>query len=914
MVKKKNRLAKASSPYLLQHADNPVDWYSWGEEAFTKAQQEEKPILLSIGYSACHWCHVMARESFGDKRTASLMNEHFVNIKVDKEERPDIDDAYMIATLIMTQGHGGWPMTLFLTPDGKPFFAGTYFPPSPQGETTDFPSILKRIAKAWREQRSSLVRQAEMFTLQLQGSFDNNQLMPISSNDIDTAYHALHATFDPIHGGFSKAPKFPTTPALSFLINYYQTTKEQTAYDMVVLTLDKMAHGGIYDQLGGGFARYAVDEEWHVPHFEKMLYDNALLATTYLEAYQLTNKPLYKEIAKETIDFILEELAADEGAFYSAIDADSEGEEGKFYLWKKNEIDDLLKKDSALFCSYYDVSEEGNWECSNVLHVKRSLDSVAEEQGISAKKAMQILAKGKKKLLAVRNRRIRPATDDKIVASWNALAINALATGAVVLENPRYCEAAEKAMAFISKEMMDRQGRISHTWRCKKRQKEGFLEDHAYIAQALVTLYETTGKKEYLEQAEQVTHILLTKFREKRRGSFTPTAQDQEKLYIQTSEGTDDALPNANSIAAHTLLHLFRHTQKEELLHIATEALTAYGSQLSLHPHAFCSLLIAVNLCLSSPSITEITGKRSYIGSLTIGKATEEGTAKAASQRNNAGYRLLANTGLLTSSIGFGCYRIEDDEPLHDEAIALAINKGCNLIETSTNYSDGSSEKAIGKVLHELLQEETVERNELIIISKTGYVQGALLNRAKEKEKKGAPYPEVVKYAPDCWHCMHPSFIEEQVEQSRLRLQVETIDAYLIHNPEYFFMAQPYKEKQAVGKQRQLFYHRLKKAFKALEKCVERGLIQYYGVSSNTAILPADHPDATSLVAMLQAAKEAGGENHHFKILELPLNIIENNATLLHNNDGKTVLEYAKEHAVAILANRPLNALYKNQL
>ncbi|HJU45609.1 MAG TPA: thioredoxin domain-containing protein, partial [Chitinophagaceae bacterium] len=451
-----NRLVHETSPYLLQHAHNPVDWFPWGEEALEKAKREDKPILVSIGYAACHWCHVMERESFENEETAAIMNEHFVNIKIDREERPDLDHIYMDAVQAMT-GSGGWPLNVFLTPDCRPFYGGTYFPPKPAFNRASWTEILQQVSDAFKNKRTEIDAQADNLTdyLERSNSFESKFKMDINAGpgeaDLHTIYNNCMKNADRKEGGFGNAPKFPQTFTIQYLLRYYHFTKKTAALEQACLSLDKMVQGGIYDQVGGGFARYSTDAEWLAPHFEKMLYDNALLVSVLSEAYQLTNRELYRRAIEQTMDFIHREMLSPENGFYSALDADSEGEEGKFYVWDKTEIDEVLGDDAELFCAFYDVSEQGNWEGHNILRVKKPAEEFAAERGMSPEELEQRLQKSRSLLLERRSQRIRPALDDKILLSWNSLMNMAYSKAYTVLQKEEYRQQAVSNMQFMLK-------------------------------------------------------------------------------------------------------------------------------------------------------------------------------------------------------------------------------------------------------------------------------------------------------------------------------------------------------------------------------------------------------------------------------------------------------------------------------
>jgi uncharacterized protein YyaL (SSP411 family) len=488
-----NRLANETSPYLLQHKDNPVDWYPWGEEALKRAREEDKPLLLSVGYSACHWCHVMERESFEDDETARMMNEHFVNVKVDREERPDIDSIYMAAVQALTR-HGGWPMTVFLTPDGAPFYGGTYFPPVPSRGMPSFQQLLLSIAEAYENRREEVLQSARSVRDYLQAS--TAAVMPEAESAgkelLDRAAVALLSQLDRRFGGFGGAPKFPQAMNLEVLLRHYYRTGERSALDGVELSCRQMAQGGIYDHLGGGFSRYSVDEYWLVPHFEKMLYDNALLSRSYLETYQATGEPFYRRIAEETLDYVLRDMTSEEGGFYSAEDADSEGEEGKFYVWTPEELAAALEPDEARHAArFWDVTERGNFEGKNILHVARPPEAVADEFGLSPEELWDRMTGIRAKLFAVREERVRPGRDEKILAAWNGLMLRSFALAARVTGREDYLEAAVKNATFILEKLKE-DGRIHRSYKDGRARFNGYLEDYAMVADGLVALYEAT--------------------------------------------------------------------------------------------------------------------------------------------------------------------------------------------------------------------------------------------------------------------------------------------------------------------------------------------------------------------------------------------------------------------------------------
>ncbi|HRP55295.1 thioredoxin domain-containing protein [Agriterribacter sp.] len=556
-----NHLIHESSPYLLQHAHNPVNWYPWSEQSLKKAQQENKPILISIGYAACHWCHVMERESFEDEATAAIMNEHFINIKIDREERPDLDHIYMNAVQTMT-GSGGWPLHVFLTPHKKPFYGGTYFPPSPAPNRPSWQQVLQGVITAFKEKRSEIETQAENLTGHLLqsnafGIVSSPVGERITSEQLNTIFDCIMQSADTRDGGFGRAPKFPQTFTIQLLLRHFFHTGNEKALHQALLSLNKMIYGGIYDQLGGGFARYATDSEWLVPHFEKMLYDNALLMMVLSEAYQLTKNPLYAGTVQETMDFIERELMNEEGGFFSALDADSEGVEGKYYVWDKKEVEAVLQEDAAVFCKYYDITAEGNWEHKNILRILQPLDEFAAQNGLNGETLQSLLNSCKAKLLEVRGKRIPPLTDDKILLSWNALMNVACSKAYAALGDERYKRVAQKNMAFLLDKFKDAgTNNWMHAYRNGVSRHPAFLDDYAFLVQALICLQEITGEQDYLLRAKQLTGLVIDNFSEEDTGFFFYTHRNQQDIILRIKEIYDGATPSGNSIMAWNLHYL----------------------------------------------------------------------------------------------------------------------------------------------------------------------------------------------------------------------------------------------------------------------------------------------------------------------------------------------------------------------
>ncbi|MBK9123191.1 MAG: thioredoxin domain-containing protein [Chloroflexi bacterium] len=595
-----NRLAQETSPYLRQHADNPVDWYPWSDEAFERARSEDKAVLLSVGYSACHWCHVMAHESFEHPETAALMNSLFVNVKVDREERPDVDDIYMNAVQAMT-GHGGWPMTVFLLPDGRPFWGGTYFPREPRYGMPSFSQILHAIHDAYANRRAEVEQAAASLTQAL----DNSLLDVGTSADdltttlLDRAVYKLVGGFDEINGGFGGAPKFPQPMNFAFLLAHYVRTGNTDPLDVVTHTLRKMARGGMYDQIGGGFARYSVDEKWLVPHFEKMLYDNAQLSRLYLHAWQVTGDRFFKAIAEETYDYILREMTSPEGGFYSATDADSEGEEGKFFVWTIPEIESLLSADDArVAIAFYGMTPGGNFEGKNILNVPREPEDVAAELGMSADDLAAAVDRIKHTLYAARSHRIHPGLDDKVLTAWNGLMLGSLAEAARVLDRDDYRSAAIRAGEFLTSTMVDQTAngpRLLRTYNHGKAKLNGVLEDYACLAEGLLDLYMTTFDPAHFDLARGLTDRALAHFRAE-DGGFFDVSDDHEALIVRPRSLQDNAVPSGSGKLCRVLALLSAYTGDPRYDDAARAALRLLVSGMSEYPQAFGESLGAVEL------------------------------------------------------------------------------------------------------------------------------------------------------------------------------------------------------------------------------------------------------------------------------------------------------------------------------
>ncbi len=609
-----NRLAGETSPYLLQHAHNPVDWYPWGEEALARARAENKPIFLSIGYAACHWCHVMERESFEDPTLAAFLNDHFIAIKVDREERPDLDDIHMQAVQMLT-GHGGWPMSVFLTPRGLPFFGGTYFPPQDRHGMPGFGRVLEQVARVWRERPESVEHSSEQIAQLIAHEQEPGEERAPDSGLVMRAARGLVSRLDRTWGGFGGAPKFPPSMSLSLLLRHHAETGDAEALEAVTLTLRRMARGGLCDQLGGGFHRYSVDDQWLVPHFEKMLYDNALLAPVYLDGWLATGEGEFRAVAFATLDYVLREMTHPDGGFYSSQDADSEGAEGKYYIWRPGEVEALLgREDAGLFCAYYGITSDGNWQeggGASILNVRHEPAAFAQERGMTEEQLEARLASLRPRLLAARAERVPPLTDDKVIVSWNGLMISALARGTQAGGGEHYALAARRGADFIQRAMRDGEGDLLHVWRAGRAQIRAFLEDYANLALGLIDLYETTFDGELLERAAGLVQRMLELFEDPRTGGFFTTDGRDPTLSARVKDTYDGATPAGNSSAVHALLRLGLLLDRADWRAAADRTMAKLHESLAGQPAAHHHMLGAAAFALAPPLEVAIVGKPS---------------------------------------------------------------------------------------------------------------------------------------------------------------------------------------------------------------------------------------------------------------------------------------------------------------
>ncbi len=595
-----NRLSQSTSPYLLQHAHNPVDWFEWGPEALAKAVAEDKPILVSIGYSSCHWCHVMERESFENDAIAKIMNDHFVCIKVDREERPDIDQVYMEAVQAMQQ-NGGWPLNVFLTPDQKPFFGGTYFPPK------NWSQLLLQIDQAFREKRTEINQSATSLREHLQTSdlqrFAKDNKTSLNKESLDGAFRILESRFDKTWGGIEKAPKFVMPSIWLFLLRYHAGTKNETSLKMVIHTLKQMAYGGIYDQLAGGFSRYSVDAEWFAPHFEKMLYDNGQLLSLYSEVYTITKDPLFRDVVYQTVEWLTNEMKHPEGGFYSALDADSEGVEGKFYTWTADEIKEILDESTQAFLTYYQSTEEGNWE-----HGRNILRKSPDTQ--ESVEPLEIIEQ-KKKLLSERAKRIRPGLDDKILTGWNAMTIQGLIDAYKAFQHEKFLTLAHQAILFIEINLIA-DGKVFRVFKNKHSETEGFLEDYAFLIQAYTSLYQITFNEEWLNKATHWCDYVQEHFYDAKEGYFHFASNTAESLIARKKEIFDNVIPSSNSVMARNLFTLGIILDREDLKHQATEMVSKLSHLVTSEPGYMCHWAVLLSEMVSTPAEIVISGNKAH--------------------------------------------------------------------------------------------------------------------------------------------------------------------------------------------------------------------------------------------------------------------------------------------------------------
>ncbi len=676
-----NQLRNETSPYLLQHADNPVHWFAWKPAAFRKAREEDKPILVSIGYSTCHWCHVMERESFEDEATAEFMNAHFVNIKVDREERPDVDQIYMEACQAIN-GSGGWPLNVFLTPDGRPFYAGTYYPPEPLGNRPSWGQVLRRMVQVFRNQRQVVEDQANRLLEMIASSdrvfFESAIEAGAQQEGLNEAFarrvfERLYEQRDAQYGGFGGAPKFPSTMSLRYLLAYSYFTGEADALAHLHFSLERMIRGGIYDQLGGGFARYATDRAWLIPHFEKMLYDNALLVSLIADAYRADPRPIYKRALEQTLDFVARELTHPDGGFYAALDADSEGEEGKFYVWSWDELRDLLGDDLSWVAAFYGLKPEGNWEGSNILWRPQAKADFARDRGWSPEQLAQKLEALHATLLAARDQRVRPGLDDKILLGWNALMVTAYARAAKALQRSDYAELASRQLTFLLDTFAGERGQLLHTYKAGKTQYPAFLDDYAFLIEALLEVHELQGDTHWLEQARKLTQQTLTHFDDPETGLFYYTSDAQSDLPARKRELYDSAVPSGNSVMLHNLLKLSILMDRSDWQKRAVDMLQKMAPSVEKYPSSFSNWAVAALYTIFGWQEVAVVGPEAPEKGMQLGRHYLPNLVLMASPQEQEAYPLLRGKGVPGDTKYFVCKDYACRLPVSEETEALNL-------------------------------------------------------------------------------------------------------------------------------------------------------------------------------------------------------------------------------------------------
>ena len=660
-----NSLINSTSPYLLQHAHNPVEWYEWSKEALNEAKKRDVPILLSIGYSACHWCHVMEKESFENEKTAEIMNNNFVNIKVDREERPDLDEVYMSATQVMNKGQGGWPMTVFLAPNLKPFFAGTYFPPQDAYGRPGFPTLLTKLAEVWSSNKDQLLSQADSIVEHLNSVKILNA--SIETNVKQKAVEHWNSNFDKVWGGFGPAPKFPNTGAILHLLNDYHSNGSEESLTSAVKTLDSMYQGGIYDHVGGGFARYSVDEKWLVPHFEKMLYDNGQLMEAYLVGYQITKKPEYLEVISQIFEWLNDEMIDSKGGFYSSMDADSEGVEGKYYVWKRSEIEKILgKEDADVFAQYFDITEEGNWEGNSIPRIIMKKSSLSNFLKIPEDKMNESLSNSRIKVKDYRNSRIPPGTDDKVIVSWNGLMISSLAKASSVLGKKEYFDAADKAVDFITQKMSKKDGTLNRIYRKNVAHIDAFAEDYSYFGNSLIDMYEASFDSKYLKLAKKYADILVEQFYED--GQFKQSLS--KNIVINSGNSMDNATPSYNFMCGLLLIRLHYYYDNKKYREIVEASMDKVGTYINQYPYAHSTALFVHDYFLNGPKEIVLAAETNNDPLMNIVKQTYLPCKILASSSTEMDLPILEGKEMVDGkSTIYICKNYTCKEPITDESI-----------------------------------------------------------------------------------------------------------------------------------------------------------------------------------------------------------------------------------------------------
>ncbi|MEE2962174.1 MAG: aldo/keto reductase, partial [Myxococcota bacterium] len=970
-----NQLIHESSPYLQQHASNPVHWFPWSHQALQIATQENKPIFLSIGYSACHWCHVMEEESFRDPEIANYLNQHFISIKVDREERPDIDALYMEATTLMNHGQGGWPMTLFLTPAQNPFFAGTYFPKEDKYGKPGFLRLLKSIGSAWSKDPHSVLQNAQRLTTQIQSQQLGTQTR-LNQLDFSPVIQRIQKQFDPQYGGFGDSPKFPPTTTLQLLLELHQSHPESNLINMVEHTLISMIQGGIYDQLQGGFCRYSTDRFWLKPHFEKMLYDNGQLLKLIAQTYLIKPHPSFKKAIEETVSFLNNAMLSDDPAFYSALDADSSGAEGLFYTWNTKEIDTILSpEESLLIHEHFGITSKGNFEGSNILSICLDIESLAAKRQQDTTEIQKTIDRAKQKLLTHRStHRTTPSTDIKRVTSWNALTIAGLSWCFKAFPDRQdYLDLAIKVAHSLWEKMWadDTLGRIFDGHNTKV---AGCLEDYAYFGEALLDLYEVSGQKELLERSQTLTESILNRFWKPKLGVFQSTTTKEHDLILNPVDSKDGATPSAHATAAFLVYRHGEISRDEKYRNIAVKAMETFIDKAQQQPRSHSSLLKLAHalsyetvhvevqgsyqnarelgllqvawafptqntlvkynpdtlpnqtqsrivLCYQdtcSPPIgnktqleRQITERinqtpRKDFHSRTSGKATPKATLawlnSKGMQRNT---RLLGNTGLSISNLGIGGIKLDDSLPSSLEHLRHTTQElGINIIDTATQFGNGKSEKSIGRFLEEHKEEGWLTRECLVLISKIGVSSGTPPQKLLEK-KTAVPINQ------HQWFSMEPSILQEQLERTQSNLGVTTLDFCLLSHPEHMLTYLTHQGKLTRPERIAHFYQCFEKAIHFFETQVQLGNIQYYGIAANKFSVNHEHPSAVPLHEILNGLENIAGKDHHFRMIEFPLNILEPQNFCWPPPE---FINLAHKHGIATVSHRSLNSIVDGQL
>jgi uncharacterized protein len=963
--KRTNKLISEMSPYLRRHAHNEVFWYPWGEEAFEKARKENKPIFLSIGYSSCHWCHVMEKESFQNSKIGQYLNKNFVNIKVDKEERPDIDEAYLGAAMVLNEGRAGWPMSLFLDSSSTPFVAGTYFPPQDENGRLGFYSILKWVIHRWENNKEVLLSEAGQVKKTMERIYQKNEGDFLGYNYFDFAAKRLESSWDKNFGGFSKnAPKFFSPGALDYLMTYYTLNPSENIKEILLRTLSCMVKGGVYDLIAGGFSRYSTDKQWLVPHFEKMLYDNAILLSLYARAALIFKEPLFKAICFDLSNFLLSDmLASEKGGFISSIDADVNLEEGKYYSFSMEELRTLFSaEDFEDLKACLDLSEEGNYKEVNLL-------TLSIEEGLKTKDFIKSLSfqhqkflKKRLPLLQYRAYRHKVSKDQKVLLGWNSLVISGFVSVYQAFNEERFLGLAMEQAKFLI-EQFKTDGSYKRCLLGGKAYGEPCLEDLAYFCKAMIALYGVTLEEKYLKEAREAKEFLVENFYQESSAWFQTANKGEETLFIQTKEASDPVVPSP-ALMAFECLCFFASLDNNETEHeMIYKALFSLGGHAKRLPEMYLGyynllflsmtdplnidyegkpednlfkslgkwslhlrqpLFIYTKLVKSQTSQLKICNKNSCLGKISSSEDLEDffknfkvplgslkGHKKNESLSNLASheeyFKQFPSTFSHTlkalpwkfSRISMGCYRIQNE--LKDfETLKNVLSSGINLFDTSNNYGGGQSELLIGKVIDSLKKEGKFKREEILIFTKAGYVQGDLLEL-----RKGLDHSyECCELSDDHWHSLDTEYLEMEIKSSQDRLGIKTIDGFFLHNPEY--LLEYFGEKE--------FYKKISEAFNFLEEKVLSKDIAFYGVSSNTLAVSRKDKLFVDVEKLLEEALKIKGQKHHFRLLQFPFNLIESQAHLSSKFNGGNLFQFCNNKGIATFVNRPLNAIFKEKL